>query len=437
MPRLLYLSPYFPPQTKVGALRPLKFVRHLGRHGWSVHVLADLRGGDDVEADLLGDLPGDVDVTWGWTPSAGRNRRRVDPNTPRRAPPPISTAPATRPRATGPRLGHLLPRIPWSPEYVPLGEHSIEIPWALHAASRLLRRERFDAILVNADPYAAMIVGDRLGRRFGLPVVHDLRDPWSVCDLRRPERPALQRAIVDHLERGVVERAARVVLNSDATLAAYRAHYADVDPDRFACIRNHSDPQLIAHEGRALPDGPFAVLFLGSLRRHLHGDPLFEAFRRLHDRGLGADQARLVITARLSPEAREVVDRLDLHDAIVEFGRVPYRQIAPVMASADLLVALNNASTMRLPAKLYDYAMSARPLLVLADPGHAELRGLAARLPGATFVDMGDPDAIADAIVAELAQGRRRQVARADTGLDSATATARLAEILDAAIARR
>ncbi|MFT5993917.1 MAG: hypothetical protein ACI82G_002922, partial [Bradymonadia bacterium] len=36
---LLYITPYFPPATKVGALRPLKFVRHLGAHGWRVVVL--------------------------------------------------------------------------------------------------------------------------------------------------------------------------------------------------------------------------------------------------------------------------------------------------------------------------------------------------------------------------------------------------------------
>ncbi len=40
----LYISPYFPPDSRVGALRPLKFVRHLPSCGYRPVVLADAAG---------------------------------------------------------------------------------------------------------------------------------------------------------------------------------------------------------------------------------------------------------------------------------------------------------------------------------------------------------------------------------------------------------
>ena len=52
MRRFLYISPYFPPQSRVGALRPLKFARHLPKHGWAPVVLADLKEADAMDRSL-------------------------------------------------------------------------------------------------------------------------------------------------------------------------------------------------------------------------------------------------------------------------------------------------------------------------------------------------------------------------------------------------
>ena len=55
--RFLYISPYFPPQLKVGALRPLKLLRYLEPRGWAADVLCDLRRSDATGASLERLLP--------------------------------------------------------------------------------------------------------------------------------------------------------------------------------------------------------------------------------------------------------------------------------------------------------------------------------------------------------------------------------------------
>lgn len=424
VPRLLYITPYFPPLAHVGALRPLKFVRHLGAHGWDVTVLADLTSSQSVERRLWDAVPASVDVRWDYS---GRAQPAFDAAM---QAPSVSTATAA-PRAK--RGGLRAPAwLKWSPEYVPLGEHSVEIPRALRAGRRLLREQRFDAIMVNADPYAALLVGLKLGREFDTPLLADLRDPWALCDLRRPERPAPQRALTDALERRVVEGAARFIVNSRTTYEAYRTWYDDVPDDRLAWIRNHGDAGLIG--GAPAPrdeDAPFTLLFLGSFRRYLHGNAMLEALAALRQRGVGPGDVRLVVTGSVTAEARAIAEELGVSEPLVEQPYVPYPDIGGAMAAADLLLCLNNASTMRLPSKLYDYAMSERPILVMADPAHDELVEMTGALAGASFRDLRDAAGIADVIEAELGRGRRRVVARTDTGLDSATATARLVSLLD------
>lgn len=431
MRTVLYITPYFPPASKVGALRPLKFVRHFAEHGIRPIVLADLRPGDATQRSLWEALPEGTDVRFAYSASAGRTFRKALSGKPMEASEPPRAKPARR--WPGPSIPGWFK---WSPEYMPLGEHSPQIPGAIVAANRIVANERVDAILVNADPYAAMLVGAHVGAKHGIPVVHDLRDPWSVCDLRRPRRPAAQRRAVDAMERSVVEKAARMVLNTETTRDAYLAHYPDIPAERFTVVRNHGDDGLIgSHVATRDADAPFTVLFLGNFRRFLEGDALLGGLAALRERGEAAN-VRFAVTGNVTAAFRERAAALGVASMIEERPYVPYDAIGQTMDGADLLIA-NIPSTMRVPAKFYDYAMSRRPILALGPANHQELRELVERVPGATFAPSDAAAAVADAIVTAFERGRGVAVDRSGTGLDSDTATARMSEALYAAMGAR
>lgn len=418
MRRFLYISPFFPPMTRVGALRPLKFACRLPEFGWAPVVLADLRAHEDRDTRLCAALPSSTIVIRDY----GREAAGVAPD---QSSPPPTPAPPGASKAT--RKPGFFAR--HAEDINPLGGHVFGLRHALRAARAALRAHpSCEAIMVNADPYAALIVGARLARETGLPLVQDLRDPWSCCELRRPLRPPPQRWLVDRVERSVVEAAKVVILNTETAKRDYQRHYADLPAERFACIRNHADAELQVDAAFA-PFDRFTILFMGNFRRFVEGATLVDALARVRARGLGPDQLQLVVTGSIPAELHERAAAAGVADLLVAHRFVPYLEVGALMRQADLLLSFSHPTAQRIPAKIFDYLIGERPLLVIAD--NPELRELVERAGGASVHGLGEVDAIADAIAAEHARGRRRVVERADVGIDSRSASRELASLLD------
>lgn len=425
--RFLYLSPYFPPQSRVGALRPLKFARHLPKHGWEPVVLADLWPSDALNAVLLNAVPEGTVVVRDYSKRAlaaesAFAERVVVSRT--------DNPGRDRPR---PLLERLLPSWLDNPEIIPLGEHSANLPHAYKAALRVLdQHPGCEAIVVNADPYATLVLGAKLAKATGLPLVQDLRDPWSVCELRRPMRPWLSRLLTDRLERSAFEPAKKIIINTETALDHYRAAYADIDPERFTCIRNHHDAELVRLGVEDLTTeqtdfGRFTLLFLGHFRRFVEGDVLIEVLARLKARGLERD-VQLVVTGNYPHESQQMAHDRGVSAMIQQHPFVPYTATGPVMDSADVLVALNNRTVQRIPAKLYDYVTTRRPVLLLADS--PELERLSAQLNVNQF-GLDDADSVANWLEPLIRKGRHPDVERDAHFLSSAVASEKLASILN------
>ena len=442
MRRLLYLSPYFPPQTRVGALRPLKFARHLPTFGWAPVVLADLWSGEPIDDALADAVPDSTIVIRDWSRRAAPEEQRWLQR--RRA----SSGPAevevggprdpgrVRSERSEPKRRRLaLPAWLDNPELIPLGEHGPRIPYALQAARRVLDRHPCDAILVNADPFAATLVGARLAEQTGLPLVVDLRDPWAHCELRRPMRPLLVRNAVDRLERSVIRRAAAVILNTEATLDDYRRAYPELPPDRFVCIRNHGDAALVADGSHAEFDR-FTLLFLGNFGRFIKADVLVSVLAELAARGVGPDAVQLVVTGAFPEEGWRMVQGMGVANYLHLHPHVSYREIGAIMAAADVLVLLVQPhGRQRLAAKLFDYLVAERPVLAISES--AELAGLLAQSGAGRTFPYADVAGIADEVMAQMAAGRGRVAPRAPIGATSREATQTLAALLDRVVAAK
>ncbi len=385
MPSLLYITPYFPPQSRVGAWRPLKFVRHLRAFGWEPRVWTDFPKGAATDASLLEHLPPDLPIDYSWSSGARTRHARWLAG---------GTGATTRPRTPNSK-----PRT-WfdSPELIPFGEHLFDMAHALRRGRELLRAHRPDAMLVNMDPFAGAEVGRRLSREFGVPLVLDFRDPWAWCDLRRPIRPWPSRLIVDRYEGKALEVCRAAIFNSANTVAVYRERYPDL-AHKFHFIRNFHDAELMDHGTAPVFEAP-TVVMMGNLRRFIEGTEYFEALAVLKVRGVGPDRIRFAQYGQVLPDTPATIARFGVEDYVMLGGQLPYNRVLPVLKQAAGLLIPDIQGTMRLPSKFFDYVVAGRPML--AFDRNPELNAMVTET-GGLLVSPGQPEALADALL-RLAQ---------------------------------
>lgn len=284
--------------------------------------------------------------------------------------------------------------------------------------------------MVNADPAAALVVGNRLSRETGLPLLMDLRDPWGPCSLRRPLRPWLTRVATDFLERRCVEQATTVILNTETARDDYQQHYADQPADKFVAIRNHASADLIS-AGSHRGFDRFTMLLLGTLRRFVEGQVLVDTLVELRRRGVSPNDFQLVVQGSRASEIWTQAGQHQVEDYLELEPHVSYLEIGAVLASADLLAIVSHAGQQRVPAKTYDYLTSHRPILAFTE--NRELAGLLATDRGDGVVGSGDAQGAADFIMACLARGRQQQIARGGHPSTTLAASRRLAQLLERA----
>lgn len=396
--RLLYLCPEFPPSRATGAIRAARFAAHLPARGWAPLVLT-LRDG---RPELLTDP----------APASGAPVGPV-----RRVPLPL------RPRAeAGP---------PRHSEWLPFGEALARVPAMIRAGHAAIRDHAPEAVMLNAPPNAFCLAAARLARAHDLPLILDLRDPWMPCDQRGPRRPVWTRALEGPAERRLMQRADAVILNTERARDAYRAWYPQVPPDRFHVIRNAMSDRLFDSPPMA-PFPVFTLLYPGSFGQYVSATPVVELARELARRGLGPERVRIVMTdqPRGGPAPDEPAAAL-----MQVIDRIPQAGMGALMQSADMLLAVSQRSSLRLPLKTFDLLQSTRPVIVFEQVPNPELQALYAAAQAGTVLRADEVARAADIVCAHLAQGRHPEQPRDPAALEPlsiARATETLASILKA-----
>lgn len=434
MPAFLMISPSFPPSGRVAAKRGLTLARHLPRHGWDPAVIAlPISIDRDPALDVLvPDVPiwrGFRSGPFAWGQDAIARFVPEKPRVDARA------AKAEAQRPTGP-----VARMKYELGGLPVDRFLKFQPWALAGAWRFMRRHRCRLIHVSLGPFSGMALGYALAMLSGLPLVCDLRDPWAHDPIYSEAWTESGREIARRFEATVFRRASRVVMNSEAAQAHYRAVYADMLPaEHFECIRNHFDPALYDPlPDPPGPDGRFDVIYFGHLTPVRNGELFFEAWRRFIDaEGLEPGQAMLTTLGELTAVDEEAIARLALGPFVQARDWRPFTASRALLGRADVLLDITHPRhRLRIAGKLYDYMAARRPVLsITANPEVARIHQQT-RLGWAV---PHDAEVICATLRQALADKRAGVVRCPDVGaladFEAGPAAAKMARIFDEACA--
>lgn len=253
-----------------------------------------------------------------------------------------------------------------------------QLPWAPHAiaaARRVISQRPVAAVISTSPPLASHLAALWLKKRHGLIWLADFRDPL----LGNPGRPRKWARSYDAvLQRSIFSHADALIAVTDAVANEWRAQYPSW-AHKVHLIWNGFDPEDAIVPAPLAPR-PYKVLaHIGVLYVQRHPIAMVASLERLVRRGLiepGSIRIRFVgpIQQETQFASHPAVAAL-LQQGCVELeGQlIPRQQALREAAAADFLLLLDIVSLSNVgytvPAKLYDYILTGRPILAVTDHG--------------------------------------------------------------------
>jgi len=339
--RALLIAFHFPPQAaSSGIQRTLSFSKHLGKHGWEPLVVsAHPRAYSTHNPSQLGSVPPELVVRRTFALDAKRHMGI---------------------KGRYPELLALPDRwISWWLGAVPAG-------------LALVRAYRPQVIWSTFPIATAHLIGLTLHRLTGLPWVADFRDPMlqSSYPVSR-----LQRKIYQWIEYQAITRCQMAVFTTHSAMNAYRTRFPHLPAEKFTVIENGYDEDgfdLPAAAPAAAGARRITLLHSGVLYQ-TGRDPsaFFEAIARLKQAGQAdADGLRVVLRAPGEiPAVAALAQKYGVQDIVEVLPPVPYREALQEMLAADgLMVFQGSQFNTQIPAKVYEYFRTRKPIIGLVDP---------------------------------------------------------------------
>ncbi len=361
--RVLMIACAFPPTGGPGVQRTVKFAKYLPQFGWVPTVwAAEQLPGLPFDDTLLADLSSSVTVLR-WPITRTTERASDIATAGIRASPVVSRLA----RAAAARWTPFGRQAPFPDEFS---------AWARNSVEPLLRLQGlapFDILYSTFSPVSNHLLGLELKRRTGLPWVVDFRDLW-IDDYRYAERSARRRTMQAELQQCLLEEA-DVVIGVTTRQTDILASHVPGHAAKFVTITNGFDvDDFRIVESSAVSDSSmFTLAHIGRLDRWRAHGALLEGLRRF--------------TSEMRQEYSGFVFRIvghadrTAHAALLESGvpceltgYVSHSQAIREMCRANaLLLALPdgpNADSV-IPAKLFEYLASGRPILTVGPDGAA------------------------------------------------------------------
>lgn len=396
--RVLFVAYYFAPVAASGAMRPLGFCRYLEEYGWRPWILTtspdSVYPPHPMDDGMMEKLPktvkvdavpysGQLDrfIAWrnrlrGLLPRMIGTRRDL-----RRAPSvtQVSSGSSVPVHRKASALKSLV--MDWAFSF-PDPQCAWIAPALKHVAS--LPREQFPhAVLATGGPWSGLVLGWLVARRFGVPFLVDFRDPWASNAHFHFSSPYLRHKS-KKLERRVCAAADTIIANTDELATQFRDEYPEFtgkcvvipngfhrddfafhDPEREDGRDEQASRQAIA---RGIELCHFGTMYL--MRTP---EALLQAMVELFDeRKITSEQIRLRFVGVWDlddPRCESLAQRLEKHGFLKREPPVDHKECLQQMTQADALLVMQPGSKLQVPAKIYEYLATQRPLVVVGDEG--------------------------------------------------------------------
>ena len=358
MKKVLFITYFWPPSGKASLHWPLKVIRFLPEFGWQPSVLTvDGDTFSQKDESLLAEIDPTLNVikTKSFEPfniyrkftGKGENDQLVASETISK-----NNTSLTHKISIWLRMNLFIPdaRIGWFFSAIP-------------AANKILRKEKFDAIVSIGPPHTSHLVGMNLSKKNRIPHIPVFIDPWvDIAYYQDFKRSKATLAVDNHLEKSVVKNAASVVFVTKTMMEDYIGKYDFIKGKSNVLYWGYNEEDFINIDTKEKSKTETLV----------HSGNIFDFqnpkkfWAQLKDEIDGGRKLRIKFTGTVSPGIKDEIGKSCL-TAYTEFlGFLPYDQLLNELINADYLLVCATEKR-HVPGKLFEYLRTGKPIIAFGD----------------------------------------------------------------------
>lgn len=373
--KLLIVNYDFPPAGGAGIKRCLKFMKFLPENGWACTVLTVKDGNHHIiDPSLLSEALQNAEVHRAFTfeslftgaSQPNHPMKHGDKNLP------SSHAGSGRLRSVYKSVGQFI-KVPDS--------RMLWFPAAARLAKKLVRKTHYDAIFATGPSFTNLVLAAVIKGFSNTPLIVDFRDAW-LADPMLLIRPYLRKYHAA-LEKYVITRADRVISTNPSVTKDFQERYSKLNSLKFLTLYNGYDIDdfSLLKECGPTPTSNFTIVYTGRLYGERTPKHFLEGLKLALDREPAMRKDTKVVFVG---SCEEFLDGKYIEDYLREFGiedvveltghisrkaSLEYQLNASVLLLIIGIVPREMEHTYGLSGKVFDYMITRRPILTLANGG--------------------------------------------------------------------
>jgi len=360
MKKVLIITYYWPPAGGPGVQRVLKFAKYLRDFNWEP-VIMTVKNGDypALDSELEKEIPQNLKIYKIpiWEPyniyrkTTGLNKNDKIP---------VAVLAEKKEKS-------LIKKIAKSIR-VNLFIPDARIGWyfkAVRAGQKIIKEENINLIFASSPPHSIQLIGKKLKKRTKLPLISDLRDPWTNIHYYQGfKRSKITRKIDSAFEKSILKDTNLIITVSPTLKQNFKNIYSDVN---CQVLFNGFDQTDFSNQTQNMNTDKFILSYTGSFKANQNPLTLWHSIKTLVNENYEfRKQLKLEFTGNVNPEILDSIKKLDLNSYTRINDYLPHNKaIEKMRESAVLLFIIPNAPNNKgiLTGKLFDYLACGRPFL--------------------------------------------------------------------------
>ncbi len=364
MKNVLFITYAWPPSGKATLHWPLAMLQHLPKHGWQPSVLTtDEDTFSHKDESLVKKIPKNLHIIKTSANEPFHLYRKFigkKDSSPLLASEAMSTTNTSlrHKLALWIRLNLFIPdaRVGWYFSAVPAGK-------------KFLRSHTMDAIVTIGPPHSAHLIGWKLSKKFNIPHVPILIDPWvDIVYYHNLHRSKFSSSIDIFFERKVLQNAKHVIFVTNTTLSDYHKKYSFLQEKSSVLYWGYNEEYFsdrFPTKSLENDDNSKEKIILHAGNMYDYQNPI-ALWKCVKNEIANGKKLRLRFLGTLSPAVKKSLEEFSLLPFCDFIGFLPYENIVEELYKADYLLVCA-AEKRHLPGKLFEYLRVGKPIIAFGD----------------------------------------------------------------------